>query len=121
MDLPKKPVVRIELAGTVVSGTVLVPGVIIIRVVKRALRRDVPRSVIMKDTTEQKFRILRAVSSDPNVSVSFDSSASAAQHTVIVKLSRTTGKTSKMVSATVRLFADNRKTPHILKVYYRVR
>ena len=121
LDLPKKPTIRLEISGKVIAGTVLRRRVMRIRVRKRALRRDVPRAVILENTIGQKFRILRATSSDRNVTVDFDSGVSAAQHKVTVTLSKGAGKTNGMVLATVRLFTDNRKTPHTLNVYYAVR
>ena len=121
LDLPTKPKIRLELSGKVIAGTVLDRGVMWIRVRKRALRRDVPGAVTLRNTTGQKFRILRATSSNRNVTVDFDDAVSAAQHKVTVRLSKAAGKTNGWVLATVQIFTDSRKAPNTLKVYYAVR
>ena len=121
LDLDKKPALKIEISGQVVSGIMLSPGWMLISADKRELRQDVKRAVIVTHSAEQKFRILRAESNDPNVKVSFDDSFSSDKHTVTVRLSKTIGKTRGRVRATVRLFTDTRKAPHSVKIYYTVK
>jgi len=119
LDPDKKPAIKMEISGNVVAGIVLKPARMRIKVAKRELRQDVRRSVTLTHSNGKEFRIRRAVSSDPNVSVDFDDRLAAPEHRVTLRLSRATGKTEWM-SATVRLFTDNRKAPYSVKAYYTV-
>lgn len=121
LDLPKEPVIKLEISASIVSGVTVRPNPLSIRVRRSAMRAGYSRPVTLVQRAGHKFRMVRVQSSDPRVLVSVQTRDARDRHELAVRLDPSTPASTGSVRASVLIYTDAKPEPLELRVYYSVR
>ncbi len=120
LDLPKRPVVSLDISGEVISGLVFSPNPLAVSVRRDRLPLAQPLVATLRSASGHKFKVSRVETDWPYLTAAQDNRAAAAAHRLYLNLKPDAPATPRARKTAVKVFTDTRPAPYVATAFVRI-